>query len=312
MEQNHPETRQITPEQKNKAVSTLVATILIIFLVVALAGIIYALIFGLASSVEKTAYVATSVRMIEIAPGIEGIEIFHRNGDVMYYENHDRDAMYEVRFMVDTGGESVVVITDPSFLSSDTTWSPGDKVIIFKKSDGYYLSNDLSLISGAVPFPPGPVAVRIIDNTHSQLIAYEGEGIIGDHPTQEPTPTIEPTIPTTVPTTEPVTIPTTIPTTSPTPTPTPEPSQSCYNCEPGEGFTVAFTTQVRGPLTIRFKNDSDPQPNVRDWTFGDGSSASGELIDHTFPAAGTYKITLTVKKHKSPCTCTLTRWISVG
>ncbi|ABD42118.1 PKD [Methanospirillum hungatei JF-1] len=285
----------MTPHDlNNKAVSTLVGLILIIFLVVAMAGIIYALIFGLVSSVEKTAYVVTGAKIIPIAPNIDGIEVVHRNGDTMYYENQSRDAQYEVRFMVDTSEESSVVITDPTYLSSDTTWSPGDRVIIFRKADGYYLANDPALISGAIPLPSGPIAIRIIDNTHSQLIAYEGAGSIGSEPTSTPT-------------TEPTTEPTTIP-----PTPTPVPVQNCYNCGPGEGFTVSFTTQVRGLLTIRFKDDSSPQPNTRAWTFGDGGSASGELIDHTFPAPGSYQITLTVKRNNSPCTCTLTRWIMVG
>lgn len=327
---NNSGTDMTSHDLNNKAVSTLVGLILIIFLVVAMAGIIYALIFGLVSSVEKTAYVVTGAKIIPIAPNIDGIEIVHRNGDTMYYENQSRDAQYEVRFMVDTSEESSVVMTDPFYLSSDTTWSPGDRVIIFRKADGYYLANDPALISGAISFPPGSVGVRIIDNTHSQLIAYEGAGTIGGGPTSTPTtgPTAEPTtIPTTIPpttpttepttvptTTPPTTIPTTVPTTVPTisPTPTPTPVQNCFNCGPGEGFTVSFTTQIRGPLTIRFKDDSSPQPNTRTWTFGDGGSAQGELIDHTFPASGTYQITLTVKRNNSPCTCTLTRWITVG
>jgi len=310
MNKNNSGAHKAPQDLNNKAVSTLVGLILIIFLVVAMAGIIYVLIFGLVSSIEKTAYVVTGAKIIPIAQNIDGIEVVHRNGDTMYYENQTRDAQYEVRFMVDTSEESSVVITDPSFLSSDTTWSPGDLVIIFRKADGYYLANDPALISGAIPFPPGSVGVRIIDNTHSQLIAYEGAGTIGSGPTS--TPTTEPTtVPTTTPpTTIPTTVPTTVPTISPTPTPTPV--QNCFNCGPGEGFTVSFTTQIRGPLTIRFKDDSSPQPNTRSWSFGDGSSANGELIDHTFPATGTYQITLTVKRNNSPCTCSLTRWITVG
>ena len=310
MTTNNSEAHEAPQDLNNKAISTLVGLILIIFLVVAMAGIIYVLIFGLVSSIEKTAYVVTGAKIIPIAQNIDGIEVVHRNGDTMYYENQTRDAQYEVRFMVDTSEESSVVITDPSFLSSDTTWSPGDLVIIFRKADGYYLANDPALISGAIPFPPGSVGVRIIDNTHSQLIAYEGAGTIGSGPTS--TPTTEPTtVPTTTPpTTIPTTVPTTVPTISPTPTPTPV--QNCFNCGPGEGFTVSFTTQIRGPLTIRFKDDSSPQPNTRSWSFGDGSSANGELIDHTFPSPGAYQVTLTVKRNNSPCTCSLTRWITVG
>ncbi|HOJ95474.1 MAG TPA: hypothetical protein PK024_01340 [Methanospirillum sp.] len=38
----------------------------------------------------------TGAKIIPIAPNIDGIEILHRNGDVMYYENQSRDAQYEV------------------------------------------------------------------------------------------------------------------------------------------------------------------------------------------------------------------------
>ena len=181
----------------------------------------------------------TGAKIIPIAPNIDGIEILHRNGDVMYYENQSRDAQYEVRFMVDTSEESSVVITDPAYFSSDTVWSPGDRVIIFRKVDGYYLANDSALISGAISFPPGSVGVRIIDNTHSQLIAYEGAGTIGG-PTITPTP-------------EPTTIP---------PTPTPTPVQNCLNCGLGEGFPshLPHKSGERSPSGSRMIHHRSPIP----------------------------------------------------
>lgn len=99
------------------AVTPTVSIILILFLVVALAGIIYALIFGLASSVEKTAYVATDANIVNITPGIQVIEVMHRNGDVMYYENQSRDAQYEVRFIIDSGDSSSVVDGSKSLIN---------------------------------------------------------------------------------------------------------------------------------------------------------------------------------------------------
>jgi len=69
----------------------------------------------------------------------------------MNYENQNLDAPYEVRFMIDIGDESSIVKTDPSLLSSDTTWSPGDQAIIFKRADGYYLTNDPASSPERVP-----------------------------------------------------------------------------------------------------------------------------------------------------------------
>lgn len=158
------------------AVTPTVSVILILFLVVALAGIIYVIIFGLASSVEKTAYVATDAQIVNITPEIQAIEVMHRNGDIMYYEGQGDNVQYEVRFIVDTRDNAPVVKVNPSFLTSDKTWSPGDRVIIFNRTDGYYLTNDISLINGAISPSQGPLSVRIIDNTHDQLIANRGVG----------------------------------------------------------------------------------------------------------------------------------------
>ena len=292
---------------REQAISTLVGVVLIIFLVVALSLILSLVFLGFFAMVEKTAYVVVDSAVVPVSPGVDAVAVLHMNGDVMYYENQHRDAHYEVRFMIDTRDGGSVVRTDPALISPDTTWSPGDRILIFRRVDGYYLTNNASMIAGAIPLPPGPVSVRVIDNTHHQLIAERGAGRAdGPGPTGEPT-TAPPTI-------TPTTIPTTVnPSPTPTlpPTPPPDPVQYCLSCGPGEGFTVGFTVQVRGARTIRFKDDSSPQPNTRNWNFGDGGMASGELIDHTFPAPGTYQITLMVKKNNSPCTCVLTRWVTV-
>jgi PKD repeat protein len=52
------------------------------------------------------------------------------------------------------------------------------------------------------------------------------------------------------------------------------------------------------PLYVGFNGsgstDADGSVDTWNWDFGDGSSASGVLVDHTFDAPGTYVVTLTV------------------
>lgn len=134
----------------------------------------------------------------------------------------------------------------------------------------------------------------------------EEQGVITVSPTA--TTTIQTVSPTS--TSTPTETATTIPPTS-TPSPTPTPFQECNQCGPGEEFLVAFTTKDIDTHSIRLKDDTTPQPNTRFWTLGDGNSESGEIIDHTYLSAGSYLITLTVKKNNNPCTCTLRKWITV-
>lgn len=300
--------KPIRGPRPQKAVSTIIGVILIIFLVISLSGVMYVLITGLASSVQKTAYVATEADIMPISPGIHAISVMHRGGDAMFFEGQAPDAQYEVRFVVDIDDVSFVVRTAGRFLSDDTTWSPGDRVIIFLTSDGFFLSNDLVKITGAAVLPDGTISVRIIDNTNSQLIAYQGVGAVRGGETETPTP-----VPTTPVTTVPTTIPTTLPTVTPTPLPTPY--QTCSDCAPGESFTVGFTWALRPPWTdplhIRFNGSSSPQPNSWTWSFGDGGTGSGPVTDHRFSSSGSYLITLTVKRMQSPCSCTYYQWITV-
>ncbi|MGB5178969.1 MAG: PKD domain-containing protein [Gammaproteobacteria bacterium] len=59
-----------------------------------------------------------------------------------------------------------------------------------------------------------------------------------------------------------------------------------------------FYSPAIAPLYVSFdasgSMDADGSIVSRHWDFGDGSSASGVLVDHTFEAPGTYTVTLTV------------------
>lgn len=60
-----------------------------------------------------------------------------------------------------------------------------------------------------------------------------------------------------------------------------------------------MTDSLLSPRTIKFKgfsihNPNDPVIGYR-WTFGDGSSATGNEVTHTYNAPGTYNVCLTIK-----------------
>ena len=88
---------------------------------------------------------------------------------------------------------------------------------------------------------------------------------------------------------------------------------------PGSGTsdsmpTAAFTQQCTG-LTCSFdgSGSSDPEGPLESWswTFGDGSTGSGEMTSRTYAAAGSYSVTLTVRDGAGT-TGSVTRTVVVG
>lgn len=69
-------------------------------------------------------------------------------------------------------------------------------------------------------------------------------------------------------------------------------------CVPAPGCNAAFiAASTNGGLEVIFHDQSTSspgQPAVWDWLFGDGTSGSGLNISHTYPAAGTYLVCLTM------------------
>jgi len=62
---------------------------------------------------------------------------------------------------------------------------------------------------------------------------------------------------------------------------------------PVAGF-AANVTSGNGPLAVRFTDTSTGNPTAWSWTFGDGATSAGQNPVHTYTAAGTYTVNLTV------------------
>lgn len=69
------------------------------------------------------------------------------------------------------------------------------------------------------------------------------------------------------------------------------------NTPPEASFT-AWKAEGKGETVVSFdasgSRDSDGRITMYQWTFGDGTTGSGAVIDHTYPAIGSYEVTLLV------------------
>ncbi len=83
---------------------------------------------------------------------------------------------------------------------------------------------------------------------------------------------------------------------------------------PTAGFTVSPSEPTTGEeVTFDGSGSSDPDGTVDSWTwdFGDGATGSGEIVTHTYEAAGTFLVTLAVADDDG-ATATTSREVVVG
>lgn len=108
--------------------------------------------------------------------------------------------------------------------------------------------------------------------------------------TASPTATSKPT-PKATPKPKPVHRSTPRPTEKPTPRPTPKPTRKPT---PKPAPLVAFLSCSVSGLTVNCSGDASRKDATFAWTFGDGSSASGSSVAHTYAEPGSYSVELTV------------------
>jgi large repetitive protein len=74
-------------------------------------------------------------------------------------------------------------------------------------------------------------------------------------------------------------------------------------------FDVSDSVSNCAPLTVTFTNRNTPSVSTQ-WDFGDGNTATGDVVTHTYPRTGTYTVTLTTTS-PGGCTYVTTRTIRV-
>jgi PKD repeat protein len=80
---------------------------------------------------------------------------------------------------------------------------------------------------------------------------------------------------------------------------------------PAAGFT-ASPTSGPAPLTVQFTDTSTGSPTSWTWDFGDGASSTSQHPSHTYTAAGTYAVALTVANAAGTDTVTKSGLISAS
>jgi len=77
-------------------------------------------------------------------------------------------------------------------------------------------------------------------------------------------------------------------------------SNRTINVVPASGLTASFTcspTSPRAGQTVQFTDTSTGSPTAWQWNFGDGSTSSAQNPSHTFAAAASYTVILTVSNN---------------
>lgn len=80
---------------------------------------------------------------------------------------------------------------------------------------------------------------------------------------------------------------------------------------PTASFSAAPTSGT-APLAVQFTDTSSGSPTAWTWTFGDATGSTEQNPAHTYSAAGTYTVTLTVSNSVGSDTATRAGLISVG
>ncbi len=78
------------------------------------------------------------------------------------------------------------------------------------------------------------------------------------------------------------------------------------NPKPVADFTAPVTTRCGAPLTVNFQDASTGGATAWQWDFGDGGTSTQQNPTHTYTAAGSFTVTLTVT-NQFGCTNTVTK-----
>ena len=160
--------------EKDQGVSELIGTILVIILVIAIAGIIAALVFGWSIPLQRTPYFVSEATTIDNA---SVVKLFHAQGDpVSLYPGANQGL--PMKMTLASGAVTYDVTPLPT--AAGKGWRAGETLYIFRNASGVWIADSPALILNSTGFAPGPWRLSLIDITSNVLIVQHTLDLAGD------------------------------------------------------------------------------------------------------------------------------------
>jgi PKD repeat protein len=170
-----------TTHDRERALSELVGTILVIILVIAIAGIIAALVFGWSIPLQRTPYFVSEATAIDNA---SVVRLSHAQGDpVSLYPGATQGL--PMKMTLAKGGVTYDATPLPS--AAARGWKSGETLYIFRNATGVWITDSPAHIQNSTGFSTGPWRLSLVDITSNVLIvqhtldlAGDGNGLVAD------------------------------------------------------------------------------------------------------------------------------------
>ncbi|MDP3565118.1 MAG: PA14 domain-containing protein [Methanoregula sp.] len=159
------------------AISESISIILIIFLMLVVAMIVYLMLFGYAGLVEKSAFIALRGTAYNTSSGAASLAIFHMQGERVSLNSSLGLGITPVQFTLKTPFNT----TEKVYLSpviTDTAWQSGDTAYIYQDGGGFWVTKNITrrvaqsgTLGPLVDLQRGVWTVQVIDTRAKVLIA---------------------------------------------------------------------------------------------------------------------------------------------
>jgi PKD repeat protein len=170
--------------EREQGVSELIGTILVIILVIAIAGIIAALVFGWSIPLQRTPYFVSEATPIENA---SVVKLFHAQGDpVSLYPG----ATQGLPMKMTLASGAVTYDVTPLPTAAGKGWRAGETLYIFRNASGVWIADSPALILNSTGFAPGPWRLSLVDITSNVLIVQHTLDLAGDGDGPVPLPPV--------------------------------------------------------------------------------------------------------------------------
>jgi len=175
----------------DNGVSEQAAITLILILVIGLAGVIAAVIFGIINPVSRTGYLVPKAELTDVS-GYQAIQLRSLAGDTFSLNGSGKESgYYRLGTRLDTSTGSRVVQVSQAI--SNTDFRPGDTLYIYQSGTTPVLTDRLAGVTPTGNFPEGNLVLTLHDDTSHVLLARialapGAGGSISPSPTITPIP----------------------------------------------------------------------------------------------------------------------------